>query len=498
MALINEKINFDFIGVVKENNGNYHYEKVDLLKSNALLTDLEAMYKNPNRTVLDMQNLFIEYFDTNTYSKSFFNWCFPYSYSSSYIDTICYPTMIDIPTYMADREKLIIDTKKEIVDDMNGSDATNNLSDEKIEQYVDKKVSQWDKNLKDTFWRDAGRYIKAADFSRTAKKLRDNKSILVMSNDVKGKNKLTYQLSEDLSISIYTNFCYGISTHFDVNVIYKGIDLITYSHLVKYYYAGTSEIIKCTRSYGADRDNWEQALLFISDVANQVQVGDLSFVKGWLKNEITEMLSRLHAINHNPIGVMEDIKGRPIDLAGLRSVSYMSENEISQMEIYPEEMGIIFKATKLSAALDFIDKLKASSEVYEPALEAVAQIEDINRLLAPEIEEWVVKTQNKLAELDSKLKPAEEQVNLINDEIRKHEKKIRTLCDEQKADFLTRKKIYEEYSKINPEFTKYKDEEKLLDEYIYKLKCDIRNRKKFLSTLNDCYRRIEITGLLSA
>ena len=62
MAQNNKKINIDYIGVVKENDGKFIYERVDIAKSEVLLTDLEAMYKNPNRTVLEMQDLFKEYF----------------------------------------------------------------------------------------------------------------------------------------------------------------------------------------------------------------------------------------------------------------------------------------------------------------------------------------------------------------------------------------------------------------------------------------------------
>lgn len=498
MAQKNKKINIDYIGVVKENDGKFIYERVDIAKSEVLLADLEAIYKNPNRTVLEMQDLFKTYFDTKTYSKSNFPWCLPYSYSSSYIDSICYPYMIEISKYMSDREKLIVDTKNEISENMERADVVKRLSDEEIDQAIDKKVRQWDSNLKVTFWYDAVRYIRATDFSRLSQKLKGDKSILVMSNEAKGKNKQTYRLSEDLTISTYTNFCYGISTHFDVNVRYKDIDLITYSHLVKYYYAGVSEIIKCTRSYGADRDNWEQALLFISDVANQVKVGDLSFVKGWLKNEITEMLSRLYAINHNPIGVMEDIKGRPIDIGGLCKVYAMDGDDIKLLDIYPEEMGITFKASKLSSALDLIDRLRSSSEVYEPALDAVVQIEDINRLLAPELNEWMVKISDKLAQLDSKLKPSEEQLKLINEQIQKHDVKIRVLYDEQKVKNITRKQVDEEYRKSNPELIELEKEKRVLEEYVYKLQGDIRNRKEFLDTLNRCYRRIEEAGLLSA
>ena len=41
MAQNNKKINIDYIGVVKEHDGKYAYERVDIAKSEVLLTDLE-------------------------------------------------------------------------------------------------------------------------------------------------------------------------------------------------------------------------------------------------------------------------------------------------------------------------------------------------------------------------------------------------------------------------------------------------------------------------
>jgi hypothetical protein len=496
MAQNNKKINIDYIGVVKEHDGKYAYERVDIAKSEVLLTDLEAMYKNPNRTVLEMQDYFISHFGVK--QKKYYNCCLPYDYGLSYIGYVSLPNMITLEQYQQEKQEIIENTRKEFEELIKKSQHAINISKKCIETEENNRISNWSTNLKEKFYRVAMRYIHAVDYLVATESIKKDSQVRMLSHEHIGWTTIRHNISDDLTITIDTNFGYGTSSYFLLNVRYKGIDLLPYSTLVKYYYVGVAEIKKCTRSYRPDRENWALAMDFVADVGNKTKNGELSFVRNWLKEEINEMISRLYSISHNPIGVMEDIKCRPIELGGLRKVYTMDGDDVKMLEIYPEEMGIIFKASKLSSALDLIEKLRASSEVYEPALDAVVQIEDINRLLVPELEEWIVKISNTLAELDSELKPSEEQQRLISEEIKNHEVKIRVLYDEQKVNNVSWKQVYEEYLKCNPELAVLENEKKLLDNKIYNLKTDIRKRKEFLSTLHSCFERIKVEGLLSA
>ncbi len=109
---MNEKeINIDYIGVVKENNGVYSFEQIEVQQTVELLGKLKAMLHNPNRTLMDMQECLEMHFKHSR--KCAYQICPPYwSYSLAYIDNTCYPTMMEFGKYDADKQLLINKVKK--------------------------------------------------------------------------------------------------------------------------------------------------------------------------------------------------------------------------------------------------------------------------------------------------------------------------------------------------------------------------------------------------
>ena len=77
-------INVDHINIIRENNGRVSFESIVIPKDVELLTELEAMVDNPNRTVIDMQNRMALSFNVN--NRRVYNYIHPYSYASSYVD----------------------------------------------------------------------------------------------------------------------------------------------------------------------------------------------------------------------------------------------------------------------------------------------------------------------------------------------------------------------------------------------------------------------------
>ena len=101
---MNQEINRDYIGVVKENDGVYSYERIDIQKSDELLNKLKAMANNPNRTVLDLQECFEMHFKHS--KKQAYDCCLPHSYSSSYIGYVCYPQMLKFDEYKVGKQQI--------------------------------------------------------------------------------------------------------------------------------------------------------------------------------------------------------------------------------------------------------------------------------------------------------------------------------------------------------------------------------------------------------
>lgn len=493
---MDSKINIDYIGVVKENDGRYTYEQVEIKRSEELMVTLDTMLKNPNRTLLDLQDCFTTHFGVKP--KTAYDCCLPYTYDSSYIGYVSLPWMMTIEQYHANKQETADKARKEIAERVKNNTTFYSVTSEGIEQEINSRITDWSEHLKEKFYSEAIRYIQAVDFTVTTEFIKCNSRVRMLSHEHIGWRTIKHNISDDLIITINTNFGYGASSYFLFNVCYKGIDLLPYSLLVKYYYAGIAEIKRCTRSYRPDRDNWALAMDFVADIGNKTQAGELSFVKDWLKHEIDEMISCLYAINANPKGVLDDIKGRPVDYNGLRCVRGLGKGELKQFELYPDEMSIAFKASKLTAALDLIDKLQVAGEVYTPALEAIDKIKDINRLFAPELEKWIAKILSKIESLSSELLQPKEQLALVEERLRLHDKEIDAIYYADTNPRKSRSTTINEYRQKHSEFVELENSRNRLVAKIDDIDSRIRNYTDFASVLQNCYQRIDNKVLMCA
>lgn len=489
-------INIDYIGVVKENDGRYTYEQVEIKRSEELIATLNAMLENPNRTLLDLQDCFTTHFGVKP--KTAYDCCLPYTYDSSYIGYVCLPEMMTFDQYQVKKQEIVDKVKKEFEERAKNNTTFYNVTSESLEHEINSRITNWSECLKEEFYSKAIHYIQAADFTATTELIKGNGRVRMLSHEHIGWRTIKHSISDDLIITINTNFGYGTSSYFLFKVCYKGIDLLPYSLLVKYYYAGIAEIKRCTRSYRPDRDNWALAMDFVADIGNKTQAGELSFVKDWLKHEIDEMTSRLYAINANPKSVLDDIKGRPVDYNGLRCVRGLGKGELKQFERYPDEMSIAFKASKLTAALDLIDKLQVAGEVYAPALEAIDKIKDINRLFAPELEKWIAKILSKIESLSSELLQPKEQLALVEEDLKPHNEEIDKIYQADINPRKSRDTAINEYRQKHSEFAELENSRNKLVAKIDSINSRIRTYNDFAFVLQDCYQRIDEEVLMCA
>ena len=128
------KINIDYIGVVKENNGHYTYEQVDIQESKELFVTLDAMCKNPNRTVLEMQDCFTAHFGVKP--KTAYDCCLPYDYDSSYIGYVCLPEKMTIEQYRQGKQEVAEKARREFEDRAKNSPFVTSFSQEQAEREI--------------------------------------------------------------------------------------------------------------------------------------------------------------------------------------------------------------------------------------------------------------------------------------------------------------------------------------------------------------------------
>lgn len=485
---MNQEINRDYIGVVKENDGVYSYERIDIQKSDELLNKLKAMANNPNRTVLDLQECFEMHFKHS--KKQAYDCCLPHSYSSSYIGCVCYPQMLKFDEYKAGKRQIEEQIRRRYAE--SGPFINQAMMPTEIAQ----EEKRYEEQLKSTFLAQAIRYIEAVDFMATSSKLKEQPTIRMMSHEKIGWKEMLYKISKDLDIKVMTNFGYGASSYFFVNVRYKGIDLLPYSQLVRYYYARMADIIAYTRSYNTERESWQVALAFVADIGNRAQQGDFSFAHDWLEHEITEMLEGLNEIRQNPKTILEDFKKRKPESDGLYSVHNLFGNDLQSYQIYPDELAIVFKAEKTTNALRFINKLQKAGAIYQPAKDAIQIIKNHNRQIASEIEENMGKIHCGIDKLRAQLNEKNNELDVCSKAIMKHEEALDTLYEKNPE--IARQEIQQAYDNQFPEYPKLQNERTQLKCDISKLERNLNCRRNFMTRLQQCHTHIAEAGLLAA
>lgn len=485
---MNQEINRDYIGIVKENDGVYSYERIDIQKSDKLLNKLKAMANNPNRTVLDLQECFEMHFKHS--KKQAYDCCLPHSYSSSYIGYVCYPQMLKFDEYKAGKQQIEEQIRRRY------AERGPFINQAMMPTEIAHEEKRYEEQLKSTFLAQAIRYIEAVDFTATSSKLEEQPAIRMMSHEKIGWKEMLYKISKDLDIKVMTNFGYGASSYFFVNVRYKGIDLLPYSQLVRYYYARMADIIAYTRSYNTERESWQVALDFVADIGNRAQQGDFSFAHDWLEHEITEMLEGLNEIRQNPKTVLENVENRKTETDGLYSVYNISGNDLKSYQIYPDELVIVFKAEKITNALRFIDKLQRAGGIYQPAKDAIQIIKNHNRQIASEIEMNMEKIHCGIDKLRTQLNEKNNELDICRNAIIKHEEALNTLYEKNPG--TPRQNIRQAYDIQFPEYSKLQNERDQLKCDISKLERNLYCRRNFMTRLQQCHTHIAEAGLLAA
>lgn len=102
-------LNVDHINVLNEINGTLKFDQVAIEQRGCeIIEKLEQMLENENQSVLDMQSHFTRAYEKKddyrmphgNKLKSKYNYCYPNSYKSSFIEGIEYPKIFSFNEYM--------------------------------------------------------------------------------------------------------------------------------------------------------------------------------------------------------------------------------------------------------------------------------------------------------------------------------------------------------------------------------------------------------------
>ncbi len=494
-------VNQDYLCLISVENGVTSFEKVDIPQSVELVSALEQMAANPNQTVMDMQSRMNLAFPPA--SRGYINYVSPSPYYASYICGTYYPKSRTLEEYNAEMERKSQEYGEEFERknaDLKGEDP--GLFFQRQGAFLDAKMREYAESLKKDYLSSAKRYIMARNYTVTLNAAKSRSGVRMYSTDTLGWSDFTYKVTDDVTITIGTNFGYGQSSYFHLGLRYKGIDVLPYSFVTKYYFANMADIIRYTRLYEAEHDSWNVAFEFVERMANLAAADPEAFIRETIVNEVREMLGGLRAILESPRRFMDAFAGHAGETARCNYVTVrnMYRTERSTYEAYPQEMSMAVKAEKITGALDFLDNLRKLSEQVPGIGDAAAQICGMASGIVPEIESMMRRLEAELALLDTRLEAKRKELEGVKAEMKPHDDAIERLYEEAKKKDVeaSRYDIREEYARQHEEYVKLRNQCWAVESEISKMENERRQRASFRTRLGKCVDKVKEAELKAA
>lgn len=340
MNMYNVKVNDTHMCVLRKEK-NEERVKVDFVelkfKYQNQLDELKRMVDNDNRSVLDMQD-----YVKGSYLRRLsldFDFCSCLSDSYQWIPCLQSVSFTDYRTKMDEYDKR---------GDKRGKET---YAREERQRYYNRIAHR----------------VLPATLEDLSNELYRDSSVLAYSHRRVGWASPAFNLNDDIKVVYLTNFGYGSASYFFLQIYYKGIGILPYSHWVHYRKANASEIVRYTRRYHLENQEWIKAMTFTSDVYNDAVGNPESFVQKNILNEVEEMVSGLETIQS--------------------ANSYRTQESFfnpSSIVITGDDL-ICFKGEKISGALGFLDQLKTLTPITDKVSSYIQRIMNCNFSVVAEL-----------------------------------------------------------------------------------------------------------------
>lgn len=466
-----KRINEDVILITElDTNGLLINKDVEIQHPHSeTLTKMEAMLKNPNRTLLDVQDIF----ESDDFSKNDHHICLLNEYNEAFVKPATYPKILSTFEY-----------RTALADELSRLRIEYENNDLEIDSPVIKEdVARFIERLKYDFYQEAKRYIAAEDYIGTSQSITNLKDLKIISTESIGWSFFEHNVGKDIKFTIRTNFGYGRSAYFQTNMRFKGVDILPYSMVVKYPYASMQDMVRATRSYRAVRNNWELAMDFMASTANLATTNETEFLNTWIKNEVEEMMAGLRVIRNQPMKMVDKYR-KSID----KETCYLSVRNFTQKEVETflankDEMLISLKATKMSNALMFLDNLKAISGMFNYIDYALQELKDLALSVIPEIEFLEGKVESQIRQNEDYLSKKTKELERKILEIKPFEDSLQAFISNNITPKESISSLRMRFIQANPQFKKLTEEKQELQSIVRELESFIYQRKKFLETI---------------
>ena len=422
MEMYNVKVNETHMCVLRkvENEDRVKVDFVELkFKYQDQLNELKRMADNDNRSILDMQ----DYVKGSSLRRLSLDFDFCSCLSDSYQWISCLQ-----PISFADYQKEIDEYDKR--GDKAGKEA-------------------YARDQRQRYYNRVAYRVLPAMLEDLSNDLHKDPSVLAYSHRRVGWASPDFNLNDDIKVVYLTNFGYGSASYFFLQIYYKGIGILPYSQWIHYRKACASDIIRYTRRYHLDNQEWMKTMSFTADVYNSAVSDPASFVQKNILNEVEEMVSGLEKIQSATCYRAQE--------------SFFNPDTI----IITGDDMVRFKGEKISGALGFLDQLQTLAPLTDKVGSYIQRIMNCNFTVVAELEKaisskkkyletilaGIEKEQPKWDELSYKNsefnKLRDEMHDAIAEEEEFKEKSWSTIRDERDKRFA---KEYPEYAAFKAEY----------------------------------------------
>ena len=508
-------VNRHYIGVVREDNNYLRYEEIDIPQEDILIGEIEAMKENDNRTLIDVQQRFIMAYPPECVLAGHYNYLYPKSYNAAYVNGAAYPQIISYDEYkklIKDKEDslrykyLLSEEAKNTLALLKTVSVTDyNTRIAELEAKIEEELREYVINLRKGF--NYKCFIYAHNYIIKLREIRNESDVRMYSTDQIGWKNFEYKVNDDITVYIKTNFGYGSASYFFCNLKYKDINILPYSWSVKYYYVEMMDFVRYTRRYSPTRISWNEVFDFTVLTANLAKHEPEKFIKEWIVNEVEEMMKGMRLYISRPDKELKEflkVERKPnlftihevAEYAFRNVIRNCNDSDIEEYKALPEEKVIAFKAEKITGCLLLLDNLRRLTEIASVIKPYIAEIEQMNIKLQPEI---IMHMNNISADIERLTNSLDEVVNALkplNVLFKRHKKTIKLMRkemnekrdDKDKISGLEAENMYE---KEHPEYTELKNNIAKMTEKKETLEKEIERRMKFLKILTKCQKRIE-------
>ena len=484
-------VNYDYILVLSLNDEKrLELKKVPIKRSLSLINKLLSYCEESFYDIEDMYNALKRGIDTSEP----FDDCLSHDYSDSFISEVCFPE-INVTDYRKEvgtyKESLFQKTYKRLK--YAHKDWSNDTLRTEANQLIEQDLNKFIQKKKSSYISRCLNFIYSYDYSVAIKGIESSNKMISFSNERHGRFSYEHEVNEDLKVRISTNFCYGKASSFRVIITYKGIKILPYSIWIKYYYAGFTELLHCTRSYSVCRANWDVCMKFVSDFVNSAIDNPKSFVHNVVMKEVSDMMNGLR--NIYTLGkdylnrIMEVEPSEECEYVGVRNIHHSTPIERKYYSVYPNEMYLVYRIGKISGALRFLDNLKQLAEICTDINPYIEELSIMNVSIYPELIEAIPPIKNDVLNLEQKLKIEEKRLKWLNNRFEFLENKLDRILS--KCNFEDQKCRRLLFLKNNPKYEKLKEQVDMQLNTVYQIKGDLSRRNSFLSDLQSFKKLIE-------